>query len=127
MAATWTQIGTGEVKATGLAATDVEPSSSTDGMDIRGLRSFAFTIECDVGQTFLSAAGHFDIFWFDPFVGAWSFVVDAAQQVPPEAATRRRVTFVLDILNRRGRIALIPNGLALSAGGLTAYYAPVNS
>lgn len=127
MAVTWTKIGERSVKATGMVTTEAAPTLATDGMDVAGMGSFSLTLECDVGQTFSSAAGQLDVYWFDPLIATWSYVGNAFQQIPPEAAGKRRFTLVLDVQNARGRIALIPNGVVVSAGGLTEYYAPVVS
>jgi hypothetical protein len=126
MAASWAHPGPTEWLVTGLSATDSAPSSPDDGMDVRGLKSFALTLECDAGQSFATSAGQLDLWWFDPFVGAWSYVAETQRQIPPESVGKRRITFVFDVLNRRGKLAYVPNGLSLSAGGITAFYAPVN-
>lgn len=123
--AVWSNTLGREVKATGLLPTDSAPSLSTDGLNVSGMRSFSVTVECDAGQSFASSAGQFDVWWFDTFVGAWSLIPDAHQQVPPEAAGARRFTMSVDVSNPRGRIAFIPNGLSVTSGGLTQYYSAV--
>lgn len=125
--ATWSRIGISAVKVTGLSGTESAPTDPADGLAISGLRSFALTLECDVGQTFASSAGQLDVYWYDPLVGAWSFVAEASKFIPPEASGKRRVTMVLDVLNPRGSVVLLPNGIVLSAGSLTAFYAPVSA
>lgn len=127
MAVVWQKIGERSARATGFAATDVEPTLASDGVDILGLQSVSITIECDPGESFATASGQLDAYWYDPLVGAWSYVADAYKSIPPEAAGRRRITVVAAVPNSRGRIAFIPNGLSISAGTLTTVYAPVVS
>jgi hypothetical protein len=125
--ASWTKLGIRSVKAAGMSATEAAPVDPSDGMDISGVRSFSLTLECDLGQSFSTAAGQLDVWWWDPIVGAWSLVPESYKPIPPEAVGRRRFTMVLDVINARGQLALIPNGLSLSGGTLTQFYATVTS
>jgi hypothetical protein len=123
MAATWESIGERAVKSV-QAATEAVPTNPADGFHITNIHAFSLTVECDNGQTFLDVSGALDLYHYDPVVGAWSRVAYGSQFVPPEAAGLRRFTVPFTIANARGRLAHIANGLNLSGGGVTLYYAP---
>jgi len=121
--ATWVSLFDKATKSV-QAATDAAPTIITDGIPILGMTSVGLTIECDVGQTILAAAGVLDLYLWDDLVGAWSYVMYQGIQIPQEVVGRRRFTTAISIANARGRMAYICNGLSLSGGGITQYYLP---
>jgi hypothetical protein len=101
-------------------ATESAPTSDTEGFNLRGMRGFTMTIECDAGKVFGSAAGQLDLYHLD-WGGdlPWSPVADREVTVPTSAIGLRRFTVIFEVVSSIGQIAYIANGLDVGGGGIT--------
>jgi hypothetical protein len=122
--ATWASIFAsvhlGSVKAI-QATTESAPAGAGEGLDLDGTGHFDAWLEADVGET-LSGTGILRGYRYEPAIGAWTRMPSADTFIPDLAAGQRRVLVgAFDVINRRGRFALMADGVGVSAGGLTLY------
>jgi hypothetical protein len=110
------------VKAVCASGTEAAPTLVTEGLSLANLRAISVVAEADAGQTFTAApTGTLAIYLWDPSVGAWARCRDCGEPVISEASARHQAFAAFDVLGPDGRIAFIPVGVTLSAGGVTLY------
>jgi hypothetical protein len=125
MATTWTDNGL-SANAVCTTGTEAAPSgavglalcaSSLGGKRLSGV---SVTLAADAGQT-LSGAGTLTAYVYHPDLGAWSRAPDLDLGV--SSTVRAQTWFVGTVpVGRPGsRIAYVPTGVTMSAGGLTVY------
>jgi hypothetical protein len=121
MAATWTKLEAYSSKAV-QATTEDAPTLGTEGVDIRPCAGINLYAEADEGQTF-SGTGSVVGFMYDPLCG-WSRAAELdASFVAADADNRRVFLGAFPISAPRGRVAHVCNGVGVSGGGVTLYYA----
>ena len=121
-ACVWSTTGSTARKVVCDSGTEAAPTLITEGITLNTVASIGVVAEAAVGQTFTAApAGTLRIYIWDEFVGAWARCMDCGEPVITAASERRQAFASFTIGERRGRFALVPNGVTLSAGTLTIY------
>lgn len=105
--------------------TDSAPTKATEGLSLSGLKAFTFTAKCDAGQSFASAVGQWDVYIWSPATKSWSLYLGHEQPIPLGAVGLDHYTILFDVVSASGRVALVPNGIGLTGGGLTSILEPV--
>jgi hypothetical protein len=122
--ATWANI-TGRTIRSVQAATEAPPLLASEGFDLNGVEGFTLKVACDAGKVINSAAGQFDLWHLDPVAGLpWSKLIDREQQIPASAVGLASFSWLFDVVNARGRVAFLANGLDLTGGGVTITFMP---
>lgn len=132
-AATWSSASTSEtrsVKGVCAAGTSCDaPSAATDGMNLSVVRFIAVQACADSGQTITDGASA-DVYYYDADSGLWG-KSDLSLSFPTGArcswAEGNSPGHGLPILAARGRIAIVPNAMAVSSGGLTLWLLAVDA
>ena len=99
------------------------PTAATDGVALMDVSSIAVQVCADSGQTITDGAG-LDVYYYDPVSALWG-----KSALALTVATGARCAWAegdspghgIPILARRGRIAIIPNAMTVSSGGLTVW------
>lgn len=121
MAATWTKIAPYSSKAA-QATTEDAPALATEGVDLTPCAGLNLYAEADEGQTF-TGSGDFVGFMYDPLCG-WSRASELDVSIVAADAGNRRVFLgAFPVSAPRGRMAHAANGVGVSGGGVTLYYA----
>jgi hypothetical protein len=126
MATTWTDNGL-SANAVCTTGTEAAPGTTAHGLALcqptlggKRLSGVSVTLAADSGQT-LSGAGTLTAYVYHPDLGMWSRAPDLDLGVT--STVRAQTWFVGTVpVGRPGsRIAYVPTGVTMSAGGLTAY------
>jgi hypothetical protein len=124
MAITWTATGTRSAKAVCTTGTESAPADGltpADGLGaiLSDAKGYYVCIEADSAQT-LSGAGTLHAYLWNPLSGVWARFPDGDFTVSVSA--KRGMGFLgNEVVSGRGRVAYVPNGVTVSAGGLTIY------
>lgn len=116
---TQTQVSSSRSKLACTTGTEPAPTLSTQGQSLVGLKGVSVTVEADSGQT-LSGAGTLQAYTWDPVAAGWARNPDL--DLPVTVSAARRQSFLgIWVPAPTGRIAYAPNGVTVSAGGVTVY------
>ena len=106
------------------------PSGTSVGVSIDSAMAVQVTLSADSGQT-LSGAGALECYYYSPIAALWSRLKSWDLSVATEgitAGTYRACTFTSNtpgfgqpVIHRGGRLAWVPNGVTISAGGCTVW------
>ena len=106
------------------------PSGTSVGVSIDRAQAVQVTLSADASQT-LSGAGTLECYYYSPFAALWSRLKSWDLSVATEgiaAGTYRSMTFSANtpgfgqpVIHRGGRLAWVPNGVTISAGGCTVW------
>jgi hypothetical protein len=122
VAAAWTDTATGN-KAVCASGTCDAPTAAGEGFalstsDFR-VKGIVVTVCADSGQT-LSGAGTLTAYTRDSSVALWAVTPDL--NLSPATATVRCIAFpAIWVAVPAGRVAFVPTGVTVSAGGVTIY------
>lgn len=121
-ACTWSSTGSYRSKVVCTTANEAAPTLVTEGMSLSNLKALSVTAEADAAQTFTAApAGTLAVYLWDPTVAAWARCRDCGEPTITEASVRRQSFAAFQVLGPTGRIAFVPVGVTVSAGGVTLY------
>lgn len=106
-----------EVHATGTGSA---PTLATDGQPLKDLDAITVMVAADATRT-LSGAGTLQCYVYDPSVALWARA--PGLDFACSTASVRTLSFqaVEVIGGRNGRVVWIPNGVTISAGGVTVH------
>jgi hypothetical protein len=118
----WTKTtGPYEAKAVCADGDEPAPALSSDGIPLAGIESIGVTVSADAGQTFTAApAGTIAVYIRSEQTGRWARCQDCNEGTIKNASVRDQ-PFTFTVTHRRGRVAFVPIGVTLSAGGLTIW------
>jgi hypothetical protein len=112
------------VKAVATTGSEAAPSTAAEGMDLTMVGAVDVVVCADSGQT-ITLGATVQVWFYDVDTGLWA-LSDYSLSVP---TGKRCATTIgpsagkgIPIIARRGRVAFVPSGLTVSAGGLTLYH-----
>lgn len=121
-ACVWTDTGATARKVVCDSGTEAAPTLVTEGISLGTVATIGIVAQAAAGQTFTAApAGALHIYVWDNFVGAWARCSDCGEPAITLASERRQAFASFTVGERRGRFAVVPNGVTLSAGNLTIF------
>ena len=123
-AATWSSNGQWSVKAVCASGTADAPTLASEGIDLQGIRGFTVHVEADSTRT-LSGAGTLDFYIWNNEGQRWGKLCSstgAQVQYTVAASGVRSCGYQgFEVIDSKDRIAIVPTGVTVSAGGLTIY------
>jgi len=124
---TWTPASSDasrSAKSVATTGTEAAPAAATDGMNLNAVFVLDVMVCAASGQTITDGAS-LDVYVYDDMVGLW-----AKSDMTLTVSTGARCGYArgdspgkgIPILGKRGRIAVVPNGLAVSSGSITIWH-----